>query len=131
MSTTPKKYRLVLSNGLLTRYVTIRSYFVKHKAYAFDEAPLEKLRGQWHTLQIITKAGKRYEVSESDFYKCSYLNSDYGKLQRLIGIADMRVKETKQNLVRVHPHFYNELKAEANRTQLPMSSLLQIKRASK
>lgn len=131
MSTTGK-FRLILSDGVLTRNVdSTKHYFIKFRAYAYDDAELAKYKGQWHTLEIITSGGKCYQVSEADFYKHSYINDDYGKRQRLINVADMKVKETKGKMVRLSTEFYNELKAEARRRRQPMNSLLEVKKSNK
>jgi hypothetical protein len=126
-----RTFKLVLTDGVLTRNVdATRHYFVKHRAYAFDESALEKYRGQWHTLVITTNAGKKYEVSESDFYAKSYLNRDYGKLQRLVNVADMKVKEAKSKMLRISQAIYEELKAEAERTRQPMSTLIEVRKTA-
>ena len=130
MSTKPN-FKLVLDDGVLTRNVDSKKhYFIKYRAYAYDEDELQKYVGQWHTLEIITSGGKCYQVSQADFYKYSYINADYGKVQRLINVGDMVVKETKSRMVRISNEVYQELKAEAKKQRQPMSTLLEVKKAS-
>lgn len=129
--TTRPNFRLNLHDGVLTRNVDAsKHYFVKHRAYAYDEDELQKYLGKWHTLEIITTGGKRYQVSQADFYKYSYINRDYGKVQRFINVADMEVKETKSKMVRISNEVYQELKAESKKQRQPMSTLVQVRKGS-
>jgi hypothetical protein len=71
-------YKLNLTNGILTRNVNSqRHYFIKFKAYAFDESELLKYKGQWSVLEIRTTTGKTYSISENDFYLNSIINEDF------------------------------------------------------
>ena len=128
---TSRNFRLTLHDGVLTRNVdSQKHYFIKYRAYAYDEDELQKYLGQWHTLEIITTGGKCYQVSEADFYNRSYLNRDYGKVQRLINVADMAVKESKGKMVRISNEVYQELKTESKKRRQPMSTLLEVKKAA-
>ena len=121
-------FKLVLTDEVLTRNVDAQKhFFIKFRAYAFDESELKKYAGQWHTLRIVTNGGTVYTIQCDDFYDNSFLNDDYGKLQRLIKVADMKSKKGKTGMVRLPTHLYNQLKSEAKRRRQPMSSLLEIK----
>ena len=121
-------FKLVLTDEVLTRNVDgQKHFFIKFRAYAFDESELKKYAGQWHTLRIVTNGGTVYTIQCDDFYDNSFLNDDYGKLQRLIKVADMKSKKGKTGMVRLPTHLYNQLKSEAKRRRQPMSSLLEIK----
>jgi hypothetical protein len=128
MSTKPN-FKLTLHEGVLTRNVdSSKHYFIKYRAYAYDEDELQKYEGQWHTLEIITTGGKCYQVNEVEFYRHSYLNTDYGKTQRFINVADMKVKENKGKMVRISNEMYQELKAESKKRRQPMSTLIEVKK---
>jgi hypothetical protein len=121
-------FKLVLNDQVLTRNVDAQKhFFIKFRAYAFDESELKKYAGKWHTLRIITNGGTVYTIQCDDFYNNSFLNNEYGKVQRLIGVADMKAKKGKRSMVSLPTHFYNELKSEAKRRNQPMNSLLEIK----
>jgi hypothetical protein len=122
------KFKLSLSGEVLTRNVDARKhFFIKFRAYAFDESELRKYAGKWHTLRIITNGGTVYTIQSDDFYALSFLNNDFGKLQCLIKVADMKSSKGKTGMVRLPTHFYSELKAEAKRRGQTMNSLLEIK----
>jgi hypothetical protein len=121
-------FKLSLTDQVLTRNVDAQKhFFIKFRAYAFDESELKKYAGKWHTLRIITNGGKVYTIQCDEFYNNSFLNNDYGKVQRLIGVADMKAAKGKRSMVSLPTHFYNELKSEAKRRNQPMNSLLEIK----
>jgi hypothetical protein len=125
---TKLKFKLSLTEEVLTRNVDAQKhFFIKFRAYAFDESELQKYAGKWHTLRIITNGGTVYTIQCDDFYNDSFLNNEYGKVQRLIGVADMKAARGKTGMVRLPTHFYNELKSEAKRRNQPMNSLLEIK----
>ena len=112
----------------MTRNVDAQKhFFIKSRAYAFAESGLKKYARQSHTLRIVTNGGTVYTIQCDDFYDNSFLNDDYGKLQRLIKVADMKSKKGKTGMVRLPTHLYNQLKSEAKRRRQPMSSLLEIK----
>jgi hypothetical protein len=121
-------FKLVLTDQVLTRNVDAQKhFFIKFRAYAFDESELQKYAGKWHTLRIITNGGKVYTIQCDEFYNNSFLNNEYGKVQRLIGVADMESKKGKTGMVRLGTHLYNQLKTESKRRKQPMSSLILIK----
>lgn len=100
-------FKLTLSNGILTRYVeATKHFFIKHKAYAFDESEVEKYRGKFDLLRIITTTGRVYEITANSFFEYIYLNSDYGKKQYFIEIKYLKLVETKYKNVRLtHDEF--------------------------
>jgi hypothetical protein len=125
---TKLKFKLSLTEEVLTRNVDAQKhFFIKFRAYAFDESELQKYAGKWHTLRIITNGGTVYTIQCDEFYNDSFLNNEYGKVQRLIRVADMKAVKGKRSMVSLPTHFYNELKAESKRRNQPMNSLLEIK----
>ena len=122
-------FKLNLNDEVLTRNVDAQKhFFIKFRAYAFDESELQKYSGKWHTLRIITNGGTVYTIQADDFYSCSFLNNEFGKLQRLIRVADMKANKGKTGMVRLPTHLYNQLKTEAKRRRQPMNSLLTIRK---
>jgi hypothetical protein len=123
------KFNLQLRHGVLTRYVdSQKHYFIKHKAYAYDEAELEKYKGRFHTLRITTSKGNTYEISQESFFCRSFLNSDYGKVQRFINASDLLLVAQKKKVVHLPMSVYLELKEESGRTGRPMTKLLEVKK---
>jgi|688.fasta_scaffold1129352_1 hypothetical protein len=119
-------YKLNLTNGILTRNVNSqRHYFIKFKAYAFDESELLKYKGQWSVLEIRTTTGKTYSISENDFYLNSIINEDFGKVQRLIGVRFLKLESNVQTMVKLPNEFHSRLKATSKKTNKPMNQLLE------
>lgn len=119
-------YKLNLTHdGKLIRNVnSSRHYFIKFKAYGFDETELLKYKGQWHTMEIKTSTGKTYSISESDFYSSSVVNQDFGKIQRLIGVKFLKLEAYVQTMVKLDNEFHSRLKKTSRRENKPMNQLL-------
>jgi hypothetical protein len=124
-------YKLQLAGTTLMRHVDAkRHYFIKYRAYAYDESELLKYTGQYNRLRITTSKGNIYEISAADFHAKSYLNADYGKLQRLVNVCDLELVAQRQKAVHLPMHLYEELKAESLRTGRPMTTLIEVKRSA-
>jgi len=119
------KYKLIISNGILTRNVdTQKHYWIKFRAYSFDEEELKELKGQWHQLRIVTSTGRVYSISESEFYKQSQINKDYGKEQRLIQVKFLKLEQHRQTLINVSTNFHTRLKEKSTTTNKPMNQII-------
>jgi hypothetical protein len=119
-------YKLNLTtDGKLIRNVdSTKHYFIKFRAYGFDESELLKYKGKWHTMEIKTSAGKTYTISESEFYSKSLVNEDFGKVQRLIGVRFLNLDAHTQTFVKVDKHFHVRLKKTSRKENKPMNQVL-------
>lgn len=118
-------FKLNLSNGILTRNVnTQKHYWIKFRAYAFDESELIKLKGKWNKLRIITNSGRTYAITEQDFYTHSIINNEFGKVQRLIGVRYLELEKHVQTLVNLNSNFHSILKKKSKTINKPMNQIL-------
>jgi len=119
-------YKLNLTqDGKLVRNVNSnKHYFIKFKAYAFDESELLKFQGKWHTMEIKTSTGRTYSISEQDFYSNSIINNDFGKVQRLIAVKFLKLESYVQTMVKLDNNFHARLKKTSRKENKPMNQLL-------
>lgn len=120
-------FKLQLQGTTLVRNVdSQRHYFVKFRAYAFDADELKKYENKWKKLEIYTTRGVKYSISYDSFVSHSFVNSEYGKTQIMIKVADMDREEKQTGFVRLPIDLYERLKAESKRTRKPMNTLLKL-----
>jgi len=87
-----------VSKGILYRNVDSKKHFhIKLRAYMFDVKILENLP-TWFELRIITKAGRVYRITQTDFEKYAYLHSAYGKYQMVIPVKYLECIANNTNL---------------------------------
>ncbi len=118
-----------LIGGVLARYVDAKKhYFIKHKAYAYDEAEIDKYKGLFDTVRITTSKGSIYEIEAGDFWEKSYLNDDYEKLQRFVPSNTLQLVGKRKKAIHLSMELYQELRAESERTGCPMTRLVQVRK---
>lgn len=104
-----------VQNEILYRNVDSKKhYHVKLRAYLFDVELLQKLPA-WKELRIITKLGRVYRITKSDFDKRAYLHTGYGKPQMVIAVKYLvQVAEnTNVKTIAVLKESHNLIKAKA------------------
>lgn len=93
---------MTLNNRVLIRNVNSRKhYFVKYKAYSFDESIIQTYNGQFDSLIFVTSYGKKYAISSVDFWSKSKVIQFAGKEQRLIEVKYFNL-ESMQSTKTVH-----------------------------
>ena len=119
-------YKLNLTHdGKLIRNVNSnRHYFIKFKAYGFDESELLKYKGQWQSMEIKTSTGRTYSISEEEFYSNSIINEDFGKVQRLIGVRFLKLESYVQTMVKLDNNFHSRLKKTSRKENKPLNQVL-------
>lgn len=109
-----------LEGKILIREVKDNHFLIKKRAYCFDFDLMEKYSASdWHTLHIITKIGRVYEISRNDFYLKAYTSTEFGKNQYILQVNKMQVlkKQTKKSIL-IPENVHNELKEKAKAKQM-------------
>lgn len=122
-------YKLRLSNKTLTRNVnSSKHFFIKYRAYSFDEKLIIKYKGKFKTLKIITSYGKVYTITSADFWSKSQLMTILNKKQRLIKVEYLTIERKQHSkTVILDPNTHQRIKEQANKERMNINTYLSIK----